>query len=128
MDTDSPKTASQMLHPELVAKSDTSRDATDTAVEIATLRVQVTHLESRNTLLYEEILRLREERDEVQRELNAMTKRIGDASILLVDWDGYYNPETEKGNVKELAKLIEEGYTILQGRSWRDPEEEKDKS
>jgi len=71
----------------------------------------------------EVIERLIKERDEVQRELNALTKRIGDASILLCDWDGYYNPETGKGNVEELAKLIEEGYTTLQGRSWRDPEE-----
>ncbi len=116
MDKNSPKTASHMLHPELAAKGDTS-------VEIATLRVQMNHLESRNTLLYEEVLRLRAERDEVQNELNALTKRIGDASILLCDWDGYYNPETGKGNVEELANLIEEGYTTLQGRSWRDPEE-----
>ncbi len=71
----------------------------------------------------EVIERLIKERDEVQNELNALTKRIGDASILLCDWDGYYNPETGKGNVEELAKLIEEGYTTLQGRSWRDPEE-----
>ena len=73
----------------------------------------------------EVIERLIKERDEVQRELNALTKRIGDASILLCDWDGYYNPETGKGNVEELANLIEEGYTTLQGRSWRDPEEGK---
>jgi hypothetical protein len=118
MDKNSPKTASQMLHPELAANGGTS-------VEIATLRVQMNTLESRNTLLHEEVLRLRAERDEVQRELNALTKRIGDASILLCDWDGYYNPETGKGNVEELAKLIEEGYTTLQGRSWRDPEEGK---
>lgn len=116
MDKNSHNTASQMLHTELPAKGDTS-------VEIATLRVRMNHLESHNTLLYEEILRLRAERDEVRNELNVLTKRIGDASILLCDWDGYYNPETGKGNVEELAKLIEEGYTTLQGRSWRDPEE-----
>lgn len=116
MDKNSHKTASQMLHPELTANGDTS-------VEIATLRVQMNHLESRNTLLYEEVLRLRAERDEVQNELNALTKRIGDASFLLCDWDGYYNPETRNGNVEELAKLIEEGFIMLQGRSWRDPEE-----
>jgi uncharacterized protein YPO0396 len=118
MDKNSHKTASQMLHPELTANGDTS-------VEIATLRVQMNHLESRNTLLYEEVLRLRAERDEVQNELNAMTKRIGDASFLLCDWDGYYNPETRNGNAEELAKLIEEGFIMLQGRSWRDPHPEE---
>jgi len=57
-----------------------------------------------------------------------LENRIKDASILMVDWDGYYNPETKQGNAVELAKLIEETFTKLQGRSWRDanPEEEKD--
>ena len=57
-----------------------------------------------------------------------LENRIMDASFLLCDWDGYYDPETGKGNVGELAKLIEETFTRLQGRSWRDanPEEEKD--
>lgn len=46
--------------------------------------------------------------------------RIGNASITLADWDGFYDPNTEKGNARELASLIEEGYTILQGKSWND--------
>lgn len=46
-------------------------------------------------------------------------ERIKNASILLADWDGYYNPETRRGNTIELAKLIEDTYKILQGRSWR---------
>lgn len=148
-----PKTASQMLHNELTAKGDMS-------VEIATLRVQMNHLESRNTLLSEEVQRLRErnfalndeakelseqrkavethndllykevvrvraERDEVQNELNALRHSVGDASFLLCDWDGYYNHETKSGNVEELAKLIEEAFITLQGRSWRDPNPEE---
>jgi hypothetical protein len=39
----------------------------------------------------------------------------------MVDWDGYYNPETKQGNAVELAKLIEDTFRILQnGKSWRD--------
>jgi hypothetical protein len=50
-----------------------------------------------------------------------LENRIKDASLLMFDWDGYYNPETKKGNVEELAKLIEEAFRILQnGKSWRD--------
>lgn len=50
-----------------------------------------------------------------------LENRIKDASLLMVDWDGYYNPETKKGNVEELAKLIEDAFRILQnGKSWRD--------
>lgn len=50
-----------------------------------------------------------------------LENRIKDASLLMVDWDGYYNPETKKGNVEELAKLVEDAFRILQnGKSWRD--------
>lgn len=50
-----------------------------------------------------------------------LENRIKDASILMVDWDGYYNPETMQGNAVELAKLIEDTFRILQnGKSWRD--------
>jgi len=50
-----------------------------------------------------------------------LENRIKDASILMVDWDGYYNPETKRGNVEELAKLVEDAFRILQnGKSWRD--------
>lgn len=50
-----------------------------------------------------------------------LENRIKDASILMVDWDGYYNPETKQGNAVELAKLIEDTFRILQnGKSWRD--------
>lgn len=57
--------------------------------------------------------------DDAMREIKDLRKRIGDASIMLADWDGYYNPEKQKGDVVELAKLIEEAFTALQGRSWR---------
>lgn len=63
----------------------------------------------------DEIERLRERvRDLEQRHL--------DASFLLADWDGYYDPNTKQGNVKELALLIEDAYRILQNKSWRDIE------
>jgi len=51
--------------------------------------------------------------------LEILQQRIYNASILLADWDGYYNPKTGKGNAEELAKLIEEVYIVLQGKSWR---------
>lgn len=53
------------------------------------------------------------------REIKDLRRRIGDASIMLADWDGYYNPEKQKGDIVELANLIEEAFTALQGRSWR---------
>jgi hypothetical protein len=56
-------------------------------------------------------------------EIDLLEKRIGDASILMADWDGYYNPETKQGNAVELANLIYESFTILQGRGWDDKAE-----
>lgn len=50
---------------------------------------------------------------------------IVNASFMLMDWDGYYNPETKKGSVEGLAELVEDAYRALQGRSWRDPAPEK---
>ena len=46
--------------------------------------------------------------------------RILNASMLLMDWDGYFNPVSGQGNVKELARLIEDAYIALQNKSWRD--------
>ena len=63
----------------------------------------------------DEIARLRER-------VHDLEHRIGDASIMLADWDGYYNPDTKQGNVEELASLIEDAYRTLQGKSWRDIE------
>lgn len=49
-----------------------------------------------------------------------LENRIGDASIMLADWDGYYNPTTKSGNAEKLALLIEDAYRTLQGKSWND--------
>lgn len=54
-----------------------------------------------------------------------LEERILNASFMLADWDGYYNPETKKGSVEGLAELVEDAYRALQGRSWRDPAPEK---
>jgi hypothetical protein len=54
-----------------------------------------------------------------EKRIKDLEERIKNASILLVDWDGYYNPETRTGNAVELAKLIEDTYKVLQGKSWR---------
>lgn len=60
-----------------------------------------------------EIVRLRERVADLE-------NRIKTASILMVDWDGYYDPETKKGNAVQLAILIEDSFRALQGKSWRD--------
>jgi len=59
------------------------------------------------------------EEQKLRERIRDLELRIGDASMLLADWNGYYNPETRTGNTVELAKLIEDGYKILQGKSWR---------
>lgn len=38
--------------------------------------------------------------------------------MLLADYDGYYDPITKTGNVRELASLIDDAYIILQGSHW----------
>ena len=62
---------------------------------------------------YEEIVRLEDR-------VRDLEKRHLDASFMLADWDGYYNPDTKKGNTEELASLIEDAYRALQNKSWRD--------
>jgi hypothetical protein len=59
------------------------------------------------------------EEQKLRERIRDLELRIGDASMLLADWDGYYNPEKQTGNTVELARLIEDAYTILQGKSWR---------
>ena len=61
-----------------------------------------------------------DEIESLKAEIKDLENRIGNASMLLADWDGYYNPKTKTGNVEELASLIEDAFRILQGRSWRD--------
>lgn len=48
-----------------------------------------------------------------------LEERIKNASILMADWDGYYDPSSKRGNAHQLAMLMEEAYTALQGKSWR---------
>ena len=66
-----------------------------------------------------------DEIESLKAEIKALENRIGNASMLLADWDGYYNPKTKTGNVEELASLIEDAFRILQGKSWRDEEGNK---
>lgn len=54
----------------------------------------------------------------LQLKIKNLEKRIGDASILLADYDGYYDPFTKTGDVRELASLIDDAYIILQGSHW----------
>lgn len=62
---------------------------------------------------------LRDQVKELEEKIDDLQRRIGDASILMADWDGYYDPKSECGNAKELAMLIEDAFKILQGKSWR---------
>lgn len=63
---------------------------------------------------------LRNQVKDLHDEILFLEKRIGDASMLIADWDGYYNPDTKSGNTERLAMLIEDCFKILQGKSWRD--------
>ena len=68
--------------------------------------------------------------DEIERlreRVRFLENRIGDASVMLADWDGYYNPTTKRGNAEELASLIEDAYCTLQGKSWREIDTDSDK-
>lgn len=76
-----------------------------------------TELRTKLMAAHAEIVRLKSE-------LRDRERRIGDASILLYDWDGEYNPELYKGNAPGLAAVIEESYKILQGKSWRTSNEQ----
>lgn len=67
-----------------------------------------------------------DETEALRNGIRMLENRIGDASMLLADWDGHYDPETKKGNAEGLANLVEEAFVILQGRSWRDERKEED--
>jgi hypothetical protein len=77
-----------------------------------------TELRTKLIAAHAEIVRLKAE-------LRDRERRIGDASILMHDWDGEYNPDLYKGNAPGLASVIEESYTILQGKSWRTKNEQE---
>ena len=77
-----------------------------------------TELRTKLLAAHAEIVRLKTE-------LRDRERRIGDASILMYDWDGEYNPDLYKGNAPGLADVIEKSYTILQGKSWRTNNEQE---
>lgn len=61
------------------------------------------------------------EADEAPPTVESLTKRvrelegmIGDASMTLADWDGYYDEENFTGNADDLACLIDDAYGIMQ--------------
>ena len=60
---------------------------------------------------------------ELTNEVSDLKKRISEASIIMCDWDGFFDPKTQSGNTVELAKLIDESYRILNGRSWNKEDE-----
>lgn len=65
----------------------------------------------------------RQEIERLRAELKESNDRIAAASILLYDWDGYYDAIKKKGNTVELANLVEDVYKELQGKYWREKDE-----
>jgi hypothetical protein len=49
-------------------------------------------------------------------ELDKLNKRIEYALDFAYDYDGYYNPETKKGNAEGLAMTIDDMVTVLKGK------------
>jgi|Laugresu1bdmlbsd_1035121.scaffolds.fasta_scaffold184651_2 hypothetical protein len=66
-----------------------------------------------------ELTALKAEVEQLKSTVKDREKRIADASILLYDWDGFYDPVKNRGNPVELARLVEDAYIVLQGKSWR---------
>jgi hypothetical protein len=53
-----------------------------------------------------------------QKECDELRQRIFDASVLMWDFDGYYDPNTKRGDIEGLAEIIQSAYMILQGQMW----------
>ena len=53
--------------------------------------------------------------DVVLAELNKLNKRIEYALDFAVDYDGYYNPDTKRGNAEGLAMTIDDMVDVLKG-------------
>lgn len=61
---------------------------------------------------------LQEKVQQLETIIKDLENRIGNASILLADYDGYYDPQTKTGNARELASLIDDAFIILQNKHW----------
>jgi hypothetical protein len=72
-----------------------------------------TELRGKLFAAHDEIVRLKQE-------LKDRETRIANASILMYDWDGYYNDSLKKGDPHELARLVYDSYTCLQGKGWKE--------
>lgn len=53
--------------------------------------------------------------DTVLAELNKLNERLEYALAIAYDYDGYYNPETKKGNAEGLAMTIDDMVGVLKG-------------
>ena len=49
-------------------------------------------------------------------EIDKLNKRIEYALAIAYDYDGYYNPETKKGNAEGLAMTIDDMVDVLKGK------------
>jgi hypothetical protein len=60
---------------------------------------------------------------EVENHIQTLYRIIANASFLLMDWDGYYDPKSKRANPEGLARIVEDAFCLLQGRSWRSQSE-----
>jgi hypothetical protein len=49
------------------------------------------------------------------KQLAVLMDRINSVSMMLADWDGYYDPETKTGSLEGLAALVKDAFLVLQG-------------
>ncbi len=85
----------------------------DLTVEDIMMRNQVLAMRSRE--LEARISELETELETVRKEGKTLGRRVSSAYIVLYDYDGYYNPETKRGNLEGLASVVSEALRILSG-------------
>ncbi len=85
----------------------------DLTVEDIMMRNQVLAMRSRE--LEARITELETELETARKEGKMLGRRVSSAYIVLYDYDGYYSPETKRGNLEGLASVVSEALRILSG-------------
>lgn len=70
--------------------------------------------------LQDEMVRANQHTDEQFKRIQQLLAIIGDARILLYDFDGYYDPATKTGDAEKLSELIDEVDAVLNRASLTD--------
>jgi len=95
-------------------KDDNDIDKTlDITVEDVMMRNQVLTLRSRE--LERRVAELEAELEYAQKRIKMLGRRVSSAYIVLYDYDGYYNPETKRGDLEGLASVVSDALRILSG-------------